>query len=190
MSEWLRAGDPRLAPTTDLAVVRETIARFPDGTARDEMLAFLDARPDALLRSCEPGHLTGSALVVDAGGERVLLHRHRKLGMWLQFGGHCDGDANLGGVALREAREESGIDGLAVWAEPANLDVHEVRAPGEPVHLHLDVQFLARAPDGAVPRISPESTDLRWFAWDELAPLGLDGALRRLIRAATRRAWK
>ena len=78
-----------------------TVARFD---------AFVDSHPDCFHRSCRGGHITGSAWVMDMAGERVLLAHHRKLGRWLQPGGHSDGNPDTLAVALREAREESGLN--------------------------------------------------------------------------------
>jgi 8-oxo-dGTP pyrophosphatase MutT (NUDIX family) len=134
------------------------------------LLAFLDARPDdACDRSCAPGHLTASALLLDAAGERTLLTLHPRVGRWVQLGGHCEpGDASLRDAALREATEESGIDGLTIDAAPLRIDVHPITCSlGVPTR-HLDVQFLVHAPVGAVERISDESDDLRWWPLDAL----------------------
>ena len=92
--------DPRLAFVPDLDRARAAIDAYSprdpqQAEARERMLAFVDEHPDALLRTCLEGHLTASALVIDARGERGLLTLHRKLARWLQVGGHCDGDANL-----------------------------------------------------------------------------------------------
>jgi 8-oxo-dGTP pyrophosphatase MutT (NUDIX family) len=156
--------------------------------ARELILAWLDDHPDALLRSCVAGHLTGSALVVDADGRSVLLLRHTKLRRWLQPGGHTDGEANLAVTALREATEETGIGGLRVAVPAVDLDVHRVEPPGEPPHLHLDVRYLVVAPRGASLQGNHESTALRWVDPADLADYGVDDGLRRLVRAGLIRA--
>lgn len=158
----------------------------PQERLRQQYLDVLAASPDAVWRTCVPAHLTGSALIVDPQRERVLLLLHAKAGLWLQAGGHCEpGDGSLAGTALREATEESGIDGLRLGAagQPIKLDRHP--APCQPgvVEDHLDVQFLALAEADAVPALSEESHDLGWFGYDDLpAPLG-DGVVE-LIAAA------
>ncbi|MQA14059.1 MAG: NUDIX domain-containing protein [Pseudonocardiaceae bacterium] len=137
-------------------------------------LGFLAARPDACTRCCVPGHLTASTLVLSHDGTHVLLTLHPKVGRWVQLGGHCeDGDAGLAAAALREATEESGIDGLVIEPEPLHLDVHPITCSlGVPTR-HFDVRFLVRAPRDGTPVRSVESVDLRWWPVDAL-PTGVD----------------
>jgi len=188
----LRAKD--LVSTPDLAVARHLLAAWDAPTlaqerTRDRILAFLDEHPeDAHHRTCLAGHLTASALLLDASGERALLTFHAKLGKWLQLGGHCDGDANLAAVALREAIEESGIEDLTIDPMPVDLDVHPIPArKSEPEHLHLDTRFLVFAPEGARERPGEESLELRWFTREEVDELETDDSVRRLLRIASER---
>ncbi len=183
---WLSSEDAELASTGDLAVAREQLAGFDDHLG-DRYRLLIDSHPDASLRTCRPGHLTGSALVVDSAGANTLLMLHAKLGRWLQPGGHADGDANLAAVALREATEETGIDGLRLWPEPLHLDIHEVDPPGEDPHLHYDVRFLVQAPADAKPKPNHESRDIRWVSLDALADFTSDPGLFRLAELGAQR---
>lgn len=151
-------------------------------TLRHAVLAFLEARPDACRRSCVPGHVTASTLVIR--GDEVLLTLHPRLGRWVQLGGHCeDSDGDIQTAALREAFEESGIEGLRLEPELAAIHVHPVTCSlGVPTR-HLDLQFLAYAPAGARPVISSESLDLRWWHVDE-TPVEFDHGLAQLVAAA------
>jgi ADP-ribose pyrophosphatase YjhB (NUDIX family) len=131
---------------------------------RHAFLGFLAARDDACARSCAAGHITASAVLLDADREHVLLTLHPRVGRWLQLGGHCEPeDDSLAGAALREAREESGMDGLRIDPEPVHLDVHPITCSlGVPTR-HFDVRFAVHAPRGAKPVRSEESDDLRWW---------------------------
>ena len=156
-------------------------------TLRHAMLAFLAARPDGCLRACVPGHVTGSALVLDHTGTHALLTLHPRFGRWLQLGGHCEEtDADIVAAALREATEESGIAGLTIEAMPTAMHVHALTCSlGVPTR-HLDMQFIVYAPAGAEIALSDESLDLRWWPLDGL-PQDCDFGLTQLAEAAAAR---
>ena len=158
-----------------------------DAELRERFLAHLDAHPDAMTRECMPDHLTAGTLVLTPDADAVLLNHHRKAGVWLAFGGHCEaGDMTVAGVALREAHEESGLAELDFDPVPLNLDEHAVEfcSPGTTVH-HLDVRFLATAERAADHRASEESLDVRWWPVDGLPEIFPD--MRRLIGDAVAR---
>lgn len=177
------------APPPLHADALEVIAAMPPGdvaeaAVRQAFLGFLAARPDAMWRSCVPGHLTASALVVDPSREAVLLTLHPRVGMWVQLGGHCEpGDHTLLDAAAREAREESGIGSLSFDPLPLGLDVHPITCSLGVATRHFDVRFLALSAPGAEPVRSDESLDLRWFPWDDL-PREASPELSRLVTAA------
>ena len=169
------------------ALVRDFVPRDRvQAVHRRRLLGFAARHPDALHRSCEAGHLTASAWVVNHDATQGLVLLHRKIGRWLQPGGHADGEGSLAAVALREATEETGIDGLLVWTAPVDIDVHLFvnRRRTEPDHLHFDVRFLVCAPRHAAPSGNHESDELTWVARDQLdePELGLDASTRRLAR--------
>lgn len=184
-------GPADLVAWADLAAARGAVvaARPGDGEHeenRRRILAFLDAHPDALHRSSALGHLTGSAVVIDPSTREVLFLFHAKVRRWLQPGGHADGDANLARVALREAVEETGIEGLRVATPAVDLDVHTFHdARGrDPDHLHLDVRHLVLAPPGATAVTNHESEDARWVPVADLSVLDLDPGTHRMVRSA------
>lgn len=185
--ELWAAGDRRFVAGGEVSVAKRRV-RDSVGPSREErrtFLDFLDAHDDALHRTCAPGHLTGSGCVVDPARGQVLLLFHTKLRRWLQPGGHADGEADLAAVALREATEETGIEGLRVAVPAIDLDVHEVRPPGEPAHRHFDVRFLVVATQDARVATNHESQGARWIAEADLDSLDVDAGLRRLASRAT-----
>ena len=121
-------------------------------------------------------HVTASAIVVGTRG--VVLHLHKRLGIWLQPGGHIDAGETPPDAALRETFEETGLRGTHPDGGPRlfHLDVH----PGPRGHRHLDLRYLVNGPDVDPQPLEGESQDVAWFAWDEaigIADVGLRGAL-------------
>ncbi len=149
----------------------------------------LETHPDGVTRGCRPDHVTASTLVLSQDHTAVLLTLHAKARAWFQLGGHTEpGDRTVAGAALREAREESGIAGLVLDPVPVQLSEHAVPfcGPDGDVH-HLDVRFVAVAPDGARHATSEESLDVRWWPVDDL-PAGTEPDLVDLVALARRRA--
>jgi len=145
---------------------------------------FVETQPDCLRRSCAPGHLTGSAWIVDPTRTRTLLTHHRKLDKWLQLGGHADGDPDLLAVALREAREESGLTRLRV-VSPAIFDLDRHLIPArktEPEHHHYDLRFLIEADPAEPLVVTHESKDLAWVAIADVTALNPEESMARMVR--------
>jgi 8-oxo-dGTP pyrophosphatase MutT (NUDIX family) len=172
-----------------LALLRDWRTADPRQEAlRREYVDHLDVHPDGADRACVPNHLTAGALILSADHTRVLLTLHVKARRWFHTGGHCEAkDITLAGAALREATEESGVEGLMIDPEPLHLDAHWVAfcGPAEGVR-HLDVRFLAHAPANVDPVVSQESLDVRW--WPVHALPTDDADMVTMIRLALERA--
>lgn len=153
----------------------ETVERFID---------FIASHPDGFERGLKIGHVTGSAWVVNHAGTHVLLTHHKKLNMWVQLGGHADGDFDVFRVARREAEEESGLASIAsVSRRIFDVDVHRIPARGEtPEHLHWDIRYVFRATGSEAYRVSGESHDLRWIEIQSLQSVTAEESMLRMAR--------
>jgi 8-oxo-dGTP pyrophosphatase MutT (NUDIX family) len=171
------------------ALHRHVPADAREKADRDAILRLVETEPACFSRrTFAPGHITGSAFVVCPATGLVLLHHHRRLDTWLQMGGHDDGERDARATALREAREESGLNDLTFLSdEILDLDIHAIPAgKGEPPHLHHDVRYAVstHAPE-AIQRDAAESIDLRWFTLGEAAEkMNELGSRRALTRIA------
>ena len=148
----------------------------------DRYIQFVEDHSDCFERSLLVGHVTGSAWLVNAPGTHVLLTHHRKLGKWLQLGGHADGHADVLEVALREAREESGIQEIhAVESQLFDIDIHEIPArKNEPAHFHYDARFALRVGKSDAFTVSDESHALAWIEICEMAKHTDDASMLRM----------
>ena len=157
----------------------------PQEQLRSAYVEHLRTHADGMLRSFVPAHLTASAMVLDDTGERVLLSLHRKGGFWGPLGGPCaPQDDSLAAAALREATEESGIDGLRLLGEaPVDLDRHALSTAFGTCGEHLDVRYAVVAPPGAEPVVSDESDDVAWFPAGELPGTAVTDLARLVQRA-------
>lgn len=166
-------------PQDERKVLCEQLLRYleshPDNRENAErLLHFVLNTPDCFCREHRAGHITGSAWLLNPAGDKALLTLHHKLQIWVQPGGHADGDSDVLRVACREAAEESGICKLRVLnAEIYDVDIHTIPArpaTGEPQHLHYDVRYLLQAEDENY-SVSDESDALGWFTAEEIKHL-------------------
>ena len=131
-----------------------------------------------------PGHVTASCFIVDPSTKRLLLHHHRRLGRWLQMGGHIDAGETARAAALREGAEESGLGDLElVVPHVVDVDVHLIPAAnGEPEHKHFDVRYVARTmrPE-SIMMAAAESSELAWAALGEAESMMNEAASSRAI---------
>ena len=155
--------------------------RWPDESATVALFAErLGDAHDPFLRERLAGHFTASCWLVDRGGERVLLTHHRKLGFWLQLGGHADGERDLRIAALKEAEEESGLCELRIEDAIFDLDRHWIPEHKDvPAHWHYDVRYVVHAQGSEAYVVSDESHDL---AWRDIAQLANDEAADESVR--------
>ena len=142
----------------------------------DEFSTLLDDPENPFLRQRLAGHFTGSAWLVSADGQRVLLTHHRKLDRWLQLGGHADGERDLAQVALKEAEEESGLGGLVLEDGGLfDIDKHWIPArPDVPGHWHYDARYVVRALGSEQFAVSEESLALAWREITDVANAMID----------------
>lgn len=148
-------------------------------------LKLLETNENAMYRECEAGHLVGSIIIYSPDATHVLLTLHKKIGKWLQLGGHCEPqDQTLLEVAKREAREESGLSHLTFLPDPIRLDEHDVPHCLPSGGKHFDIQYIAIAPENAEEQISDESLALEWWPVDNL-PENSDLALVQLVAVST-----
>jgi len=158
--------------------------RFPEEhETLDRITGFVVANENCFSRELLIGHITGSAWILDATGERALLTHHRKLNIWVQLGGHADGDADVQRVAEREAEEESGLAQIETLSPDIfDIDIHQIPArKDEPAHYHYDCRFLlkAKAHDYTV---SDESHDLSWIPLDRMQDYTSEESVLRMVR--------
>lgn len=150
---------------------------------KQQMIEFIKQNSDCFERTLLIGHVTGSAWIVDKSRRFTLLTHHRKLDKWFQTGGHCDGDADVLNVALKEAQEETGLTDIHVISPDIfDIDIHEIpERKGIPTHLHYDVRFLFEADMNEPLIVSSESSDLAWIARSKVSELNDSESIMRMV---------
>lgn len=176
------------------------LARYRDAFAAesamvDRIWRLVESHANCFDRTCRPGHITGAAWILSSDRRRVLLTHHRKLDRWLQLGGHADGQWHVEEVALREAREESGLKRFEIVpingvVMPFDVDVHDIPARYdsegqliEDAHEHHDIRFLMIAHCDDI-TISEESHELGWFTPDEVLERTDEESIVRMLHKA------
>jgi len=161
-------------------VLAEVAARAPvderERVSIAEVLATVPRLDRPFDVDADPVHVTGSAFVVGPRG--IVLLRHRRLGIWVQPGGHVDPGESPWEAALREAVEETGlpVEPLGPVPELAHVDVH----PGGRGHTHLDLRYLFTAGTAEPDPPAGESQEVGWFAWAD-APAVAEPALGTIL---------
>ncbi len=168
-------------------VLIESLTRYEHCSEEDRVCAsrireLVEREARCAERDCFPAHLTGSAWLVNARGDKALLLRHAKLNKWLQPGGHADGSFDLLSVALREACEESGLSSIRPLGSAIfDVDIHAIPArPSAPEHFHYDVRFLFTADEDEPLSESDESEGLRWVSLSRLEEFTEELSVTRL----------
>lgn len=157
---------------------------YHEETAFRKQFVELLQHPRAFYRDHLPGHITGSAWIIDPSHEYALLTHHAKLHRWLQPGGHADGQEDVLAVAQREAWEETGLTSIKVLHHGIfDIDIHAIPArPDFPGHLHYDIRFLLVAKKDEPFTISEESKDLAWFGQPEIVQkTGSNQSILRMV---------
>ena len=167
-----------------IQLIKNYSERYPDEKVAITMLSFIEDEKNHFSRSNHHGHFTGSAWILNPDKSKILMTHHKKIGKWLQLGGHADGESDLLKVSQREAIEESGINNfVTISNEIFDMDIHEIPPIGsDPKHLHYDIRFLLEAdPDKESLTISNESHDVAWIPLDQIAHYNSEKSIMRMV---------
>ena len=165
-------------------LLKSYIQKNPYEVNAIKMLNFFDDHDSCFEKNNLPGHFTGSAWVISPNKNKILMTHHKKLNMWLQLGGHADGEKDLKSVAVKEAKEESGFNNFSILSEEIfDLDIHKIKPMNqEPEHLHYDVRFLLEAdPNEQNIIISEESHDVKWIHLDDVSGYNSEESISRMV---------
>lgn len=165
--------------------LKDYLNKYPDERIKvDNILEFINRENECFERNNWNGHFTGSAWIVDDTRNWVLMTKHLQLNMWLQLGGHAEGNSNLFKVALKEAIEESGLTKFtALSSQIFDLDIHQIpRFKNLPSHLHYDVRYIFEAKiKNEKIIISDESHDVSWVNKNDVLNKNSEESISRML---------
>jgi hypothetical protein len=169
--------------------IRRLLAAYRTSDQEDqrhlaETQQFVERYPDCFERELLVGHVTGSAWIVSPDRSQALLTHHRKLEMWVQLGGHADGNPDIFTVSLREGIEESGLTQLKPLSKNIfDLHIHRIPANNDtPAHYHYDIRFIFEADPEEALVVSAESKALAWVPLDRIDDFQVDASVLRMVR--------
>ena len=165
-------------------LIENYCAGYPTEKTAQSILSFLQADKNPFSRKNFHGHFTGSAWIVNPDKSKILMTHHKKIGKWVQLGGHADDEEDLLKVSLREAKEESGLNNFVILSkEIFDMDIHEVPSIGsEPKHLHYDIRFLLEANPEESIIVSDESYDVAWIELDKIQQINSEDSIIRMVK--------
>ena len=138
------------------------------------ILDFMQKKPDCLTRENQIAHLTTSIWTVNKDRTKTLMVYHKIYDSWSWIGGHADGEEDLAAVALRELKEETGVENATLISkdifslEVLTVDGHEKKGKYVSGHLHLNVTYVAEADENQLLRINEEENKgVKWFTFDD-----------------------
>lgn len=161
---------------------------------RQQMLSFMDSCDGWLTRDNAMAHVTVSAWVVDPERTRVLMAYHNIYDSWAWTGGHADGESDLVAVAMKEVREETGVEARPVSDEPMSIESlnvvsHIKRGNFVSSHIHMNVTYLLEAEPDVQARIKPdENSGVMWIPFEEVESKVSEDAMKPIYRKLMDRA--
>ncbi len=170
--------------------VNEYLIDYPEEDKKiGKVLNFISNYDNCFARNNWYGHFTGSAWVVDTTRTQILMTKHIQLNMWLQLGGHAEGNSDLLSVAIKEAKEESGLDNFKILSDKIfDLDIHQIPVLGKtPSHLHFDVRYIleAKHEDHRL-IVSDESHEIAWINKDDVTNKNPEESITRMLHKMKR----
>ena len=158
--------------------------KHPEEATTDKVLDFLEYS-GSMDENDTKGHFTGSAWVINSKIDHILMTHHKKLNMWLQLGGHSNGEVDLLKVAIREAKEESGLQNFtSISHEIFDLDIHIIPKQIDlESHIHYDIRFLLITSFNKTDiKISEESHKVEWIPLKKVLDYNPEKSIERMVQ--------